>query len=329
MRSPKPRAEAFDIYWRFAAERQRVFEARTAGVAGPWTSDPILQTYKFCNVFRAADRVSQDLIRTVCYSGNETPVDDLAFQIVAYRTFSNTATWAQLTLDLGHVPGLDDLRSGAFEAALSGMRDRKQRIYTGAFILCATDAYGRRLKHLNHVELFKDMFLQSQLAQRIVDAPSLRAVYDLLHAFPLMGDFMSYQIAIDLNYSTLTDFSENDFTRPGPGAVRGIKKVFEHTGSLSPEETIAWMVDRQDDEFARRGLNFNGLWGRPIQAIDAQNLFCETDKYCREALPALTSARSRIKARFTPTPEPMSMFFPPKWGINERIESLRPVPIAA
>ena len=151
-----------------------------------------------CNVFRAADRVSQDLIRTVCYPGRETPVDDLAFQVVAYRTFSNTATWAQLTLDLGHVPVLEDLRSGALETALTDMRDRKQRIYTGALILCAT-ALMVVFEHLNHIELFKDMFLRSQLAERIVNAPSLSAVYDLLHAFPLMGDFMSYQIAIDSN----------------------------------------------------------------------------------------------------------------------------------
>ena len=35
--------------------------------------------------------------------------------------------------------------------------------------------------------------------------------------------------------------------------------------------------------------------------------------------PELASARKRIKARFTPTPEPIRLFFPPKWDINYRL----------
>jgi hypothetical protein len=66
-------------------------------------------------------------------------------------------------------------------------------------------------------------------------------------------------------------------------------------------------------------LPFTGLWGRPLQAIDCQGLCCETDKYCREAAPELASARKRIKSRFTRSTEPISLFFPPKWGLNEQL----------
>jgi hypothetical protein len=76
------------------------------------------------------------------------------------------------------------------------------------------------------------------------------------------------------------------------------------------------MVARQQEEFASRNLTFNGLFGRPLQAIDVQNLLCETDKYCREALPDLKSARTRIKAKFTPSSEPIDVYFPPKWGVQ-------------
>ena len=144
-------------------------------------------------------------------------------------------------------------------------------------------------------------------------------MYYLLHGYPLMGDFMSYQITIDLNYSALLDFSENDFTQAGPGALRGIRKVFENLGDCTPAETVLWMTERQDEEFARLGPPFSGLWGRPLHAIDCQGLFCETDKHCREAAPELASARKRIKARFTPTPEPIRLFFPPKWSINDHL----------
>lgn len=316
MRAPTPRDGVYEIYWKFAAERQHVFEARIAGAPGPWTQDRILQEYKFCNVYRAADRVSQYLIRDVAYRDDDSSPADRLFQIVAFRNFSNVGTWETVVEILGRSPRIADLDSGLFEAALTEAKNRNGGLYTGAFILCATDAYGRKTKHLNHVELFRDMFVRSRLAERILEAESLEEVYDLLHTFPLMGDFMSYQMAIDLNYSEHMNFSENDFTKPGPGALRGIKKVFSDLGGLTPQEVIMWMVDNQEAEFARLELDFSGLWGRPIQAIDAQNLFCETDKYCREAVPELASARSRIKSRYVSTPEPMTLFFPPKWGIN-------------
>ena len=314
-RAPTPRPRAYELYWYFASERQRIFQLRIAGAPAPWTTDPILNEYKFCNVFRAADRVSQYMIRSVCYDDEGTPADQL-FRIVVFRTLSKIETWRSIRSFLGRSPTLEDLADGAFTAALEAARQANGRIYTGAFILCATDAYGQRIKHLNHVELFRHMFLVDRLDERILAARSLGELVELLHGYPLMGDFMSYQTAIDINYSGLVDFSENAFVSPGPGALRGIRKCFADLGDYQPADVIHWMVDNQEAELKRLGLPFDGLFGRPLHAIDAQGLFCETDKYCREAVPELGSARKRIKARFRATPEPLRLFFPPKWGLN-------------
>lgn len=321
LRPPTPREKIYDYYWYFASERQAAFERRVAGAPAPWTSDAILQTFKFCNVFRAADRVSQYMIRDVCYHDEGCTPEDRLFQIVAFRTFSKIETWRSVRAFLGHYPTLDDLGDGSFNKALEHAKAENGGLYTGAFILCATDAYGQGLKHLNHVELFRHMFLTEALGERLLAVQSLREVYDMLHGFPLMGDFMSYQTTIDLNYSHLINFSENEFTQAGPGALRGIKKCFESLGDYKPADVILWMVENQEKEMARLSLPFNGLWGRPLHAIDCQGLFCETDKYCREAAPELASARKRIKARFTRSAVPIPLFFPPKWRINERLPS--------
>lgn len=320
-RPPVPRQGIYELYWHFASERQRAFERRVAGEEWPWTEDSILREYKFCNVFRAADRVSQYMIRDVCYHKEGCSPEDRLFQIVAFRTFSKIDTWRTVREVLGHYPRLDDLASGVFTKALEEAKRINGGLYTGAFILCATDAYGKNLKHLNHVELFRHMFLTGRFGEKLLAARSLRKVYNLLHEYPLMGDFMSYQVAIDLNYSDLINFSENEFTQAGPGALRGIKKCFGNLCDLTPAEVILWMVEHQEEEFARLNLPFNGLWGRPLHAIDAQGLFCETDKYCREAAPELVSARKRIKARFAATQNPLELFFPPKWGISEKLPS--------
>ena len=315
--TPTVRDGVYKLYWTFASRRQAVFEARLAGERWPWSADPILQTYKFCNVFRAADRVSQFMIRDIAYgSDTETTPRDRVFQIVAFRTFSRISTWRAVTGVLGGAPRLDHLRSGAFADALEHARTQLGGLYTGAFILCASKAFGFDEKHRNHVALFRHMFLDNACAERVLQAPALADVVALLQSFPLMGPFMAYQTAIDINYSDLTDFSENDYTQAGPGALRGLKKAFVHLGDYSPSDTILWMVERQAEEFARLELPFKGLFGRPLHAIDCQGLFCELDKYCREAMPELTSARSRIKARYSGASESLPLAFPPKWRIE-------------
>lgn len=318
MQRPTPREGVFELYWKFAAERQRAFDRRAAKEDGPWSDDPILQEYKFCNAYRAADRVSQYLIREVAYSAQEVTPEDRLFQIVAFRLFSRIETWVSVMQTLGRAPLIEDLTRGRFAKALNAAKLRNGGLYTGAFILCATNAYAQPSKHMNHVELLRHMFVTDQLGRKLLEARNLRAVYELLHSFPLIGDFMAYQLAIDLNYSTLINFDENEFTQPGPGALRGLRKGFEDLGNLTPSEAILWTTERQSDEFARLDLEFGGLFGRALHAIDCQNLFCEFDKYCRVALPELTSNRTRIKSRFVPSPEPIDYFFPPKWGINRK-----------
>lgn len=318
-RTPVPREGTYELYWYFAAERHRAFERRVSGEPAPWSDDPILQQFKFCNVFRAADRVSQYMIGEVAYHDEPVAPQDRLFQIAAFRTFSKPETWRGLRFLLGRYPTREDLRDGSFRHALDRLKVENGGLYTGAFILCATDRYGQGVKHGNHAELFRQMFIEDELGDRLLESRSLREIYDRLHAYPLMGDFMSYQTAIDLNYSDLIDFSENEFTKAGPGALRGLKKAFESLGDYTPEETIRWMVDNQEREFERLGHPFGGLWGRPLHCIDCQSLFCELDKYCREAKPELTSGRKRIKARFAPSSAPVRLFFPPKWGINDRL----------
>lgn len=315
-RTPTPRPGVYETYWYFAAERQAIFERRASGERGPWTDDPILQEFKFCNVFRATDRVSQYMIRNVCYPEVPVSAQDAVFQVVAFRTFSWPETWEGLRRILGRYPTLEDLASGSFEDALDRLRSEHGKLYTGAFILCANDAFGRHIKHLNHVELFRHMFLIGDASERILAAQTLEEVFGILRGYPLFGDFMAYQTAIDLNYSPYVGFSEDDFTKAGPGAIRGIRKVFEDTDGMSPSDVIMWMVEHQQQEFERLGLTFAGLRGRQLHAIDAQGLFCETDKYCRIAFPELSVGRKRMKSKFTPDSRPIAYFFPPKWGIN-------------
>src|SRR5262249_46809127 len=108
-RPPTPRPAIYQLYWTFASRRQAVFERRLAGARAPWTDDEIIQRFKFCNVFRAADRVSQYMIREVACAEHDISAPDRLFQIVAFRTFSLPRTWDGLRSQLGRAPILRDL----------------------------------------------------------------------------------------------------------------------------------------------------------------------------------------------------------------------------
>jgi hypothetical protein len=132
-----------------------------------------------------------------------------------------------------------------------------------------------------------------------------------------MGDFLSFQFAIDLNYSEMIDFSESDFVVAGPGARDGIRKCFSDVGGSSTQQVIEAVAGLADEEFERLGLTFRTLWGRDLQLVDYQNLFCETDKYARVALPTYSggSTRKRIKRKYHRNTAPLPQWYPPKWGI--------------
>ena len=148
-------------------------------------------------------------------------------------------------------------------------------------------------------------------------ARSLAELYGLLARVRSFGPFLAFQFAIDLNYSDLFGFSEMDFVVAGPGARDGIAKCFQDGASLEPEKVIRAVADTAEEWFAELGITFPSLWGRPLQLIDCQNLFCEVSKYSRVAHPDVqgVSGRTKIKQRYSPTNQPVEVGYPPMWGL--------------
>lgn len=159
------------------------------------------------------------------------------------------------------------------------------------------------------------MFIEDKVQNDIIKCKSMKEAFDIIKSYPLIGNFMAYQLVTDINYSEVVDWKENEFTVVGPGSLRGINKCFIDKGNLSNEDIIRYMYEHQDEEFKRLGLDFKRIGNRPLQLIDCQNIFCELDKYCREALPGLKSNRKRIKKRYTPKEDKIEYIYPRKWNI--------------
>lgn len=315
----------YDLYWRFAAERQALFFNRLEGRPQPWTHDPILSVHRFTNAYRASDRVSQFLIRDVIYApGFQTP-EDIVFRILLFKFFNRTSTWEALTQAIGPL-AWSEFEFGHFDAVLTDRLAQGEKIYSAAYMIPPVSLDGSGVKHRGHLRLIEHMMADGVVA-KIQDTPDLGALFRLLRHYPSLGDFLAFQLAIDLAYSPLVDHRENQFVVAGPGARDGLSKVFAQAHLYDPADLIAVIADRQAQEFARLGLDFRSLYGRPLQLIDCQNLFCEVSKYTRVSNPEVAglSGRTRIKQRYQVAdaqalPAP---WYPPKWGLNDRIQANR------
>jgi hypothetical protein len=315
-RALKP-SPVFDTYWRFAAARQEVYLARVEDRPGPWTHDPILLRHRFTNCYRAADRVSQYLISDVSYAGDQA-WDEVFFRTIVFKLFNRLSTWQLLSGALGEVRW-DEYSFDVYNEVLSRAFQAGERLYSAAYVMPAPRLSEVR-KHSNHLRLI-ELMMRSSTPQRIQDVATMQEAFAVLRDFPGMGDFLAYQYLIDINYSAGLGFDEMEFVVPGPGARDGIRKCFGPASAGIEHEIIRYMADQQEEHFARLGLSFPGLWGRRLQLIDCQNLFCEVDKYARVAHPEVEglSGRTRIKQTFRRDPAPVAAWFPPKWGVNARI----------
>ena len=306
------RQEIYDLYWYFAYERQNIFLNKLDGLMPPWTDDVILQEYKFCNSYRVNDRVSQYLLKNVIYNGKKYSEADMIFRIILFKLFNKESTWEVLINHFGDVT-LGNFDRSEYSKVLESEISNGNSIYNDAYISCANKAFGYDRKHDNHLTLLDKMFNEDKMQDKILRCKTMEEAFNIIKSYPLIGNFMAYQLITDINYSDVVNFREDEFTVAGPGSHRGIMKCFIDKGKMSDEEIIRYMYLHQDEEFKRLGYGFKRIMNRPLQLIDCQNIFCELDKYCREKVPDIKSNRTKIKKHYVSKNLKIDYMYPPKW----------------
>ena len=308
----KKREEVYNLYWYFACERQNIFWKKLKGEELPWTDDPILQEYKFCNSYRVNDRVGQYLLKNVIYNGKKYSDKDMLFRIILFKLFNKESTWELLLKKFDDIT-LKTFDMKGYSKILENAISNGEKIYNDAYISCANKAFGYDRKHDNHLALLNKIFIIDKSYQEIENAKTMEEAFNIIKSYPLIGNFMAYQLVTDINYSEVVNWSEDEFTVAGPGSERGIKKCFIDKGNMTNEDIIRYMYENQEEEFKRLKLDFKSIGNRKLQLIDCQNIFCELDKYCRQAIPSLKSNRTKIKKKYAPKATRIEYMYPPKW----------------
>jgi hypothetical protein len=296
-------------YWQFACERQNVFYKKLKKQSEPYTNDIILQKFKFCNAYRVLDRVSQFLLKEVIYGKKKYGYEDTVFRILFFKIFNLPSTWVEVEKHFKEI-SLKTFEFDKYSQFLTNLKKTKP-IYNNAYIMCANKVFGFHSKHENHLYLLKKMFQEDNLPKKLANCNTFEDAFYVIVSYPLIGNFLAYQYTTDLNYSDYFNWDDNSFTVAGPGSKRGIQKVFGKVKNF--EQKIMETYANQEKQLNYFGLNFNYLKNHKLSPIDIQNLFCEFDKYLREARPNLKSNRTKIKTKYKKTKGDISYILPPKW----------------
>lgn len=304
----------------FIRERMDIFWARLAHTNPPFSDDPIFKQYKFTNVYRATDRVSQYLIRNIQYN-HDWNEEDLIFRTLLFKLFNLSSTWDTLLEVLGYEPDYADFELDLYCKVFDIVQAKVPVLYNNAYMMNGKMKYGHKQKHHSHMALLKEI-LTADFIHQAVKCQSLTELHQLLLSQYNIGEFLAYQFAIDLNYTPIWQFDESSLYVATVGSKRGIDKLFNGNKPRSGYPSIIrFYTEHQNKLLIAHDLDAGwvNLFGRRLQAIDMQNCFCELDKYLRAFKPDIKVSTAyqpiRIKTTYKRKTEPYTLFFPPWWGL--------------
>lgn len=263
----------------------------------------------------------------VIEQGSQDPTE-LLFRVLLFNCFNRIETWKLLEGAFCGPLTYTEFDLAKYDKVLSAAVKRGISLFTGAYM-----RIGHRLdhhaNHMRHLELLE--ILMRDLPPILAAANYAADVYEQLAAYQGMGAFAAYQLMLNLSYSSLLNFSGNDFVVPGPGACSGLAKMFGRTDlrrakAAVPDiesDILRWLVETQREHFGRLGLAFTYLRCPTGQEIDLgladiEHAVCEVDKYARIVHPGAIGigSRTQLRGRFQPSPDglPAVPALPKSWA---------------
>jgi hypothetical protein len=237
-----------------------------------WTTDPILQTYRFCNVYRENDTVTRWIADH--WRGPHSTDPDLWFAMVVAR-FVN---WPDTLDEIGYpVPW----NRGNFLGVMDKRKTEGLKRWTGAYLIRAeSPRTGGDKARYQADSVFGPMWeKREQLRPKAGD--TLNSCHMLLGQWHGLGSFMAAQVVADLKYVEPLQGASDwwTFAASGPGSRRGLNRV------LGVPKDNPWREDEWRMENERLREWFNHEWDHEqLHGQDMQNVLCEWDKHERVRL---------------------------------------------
>jgi hypothetical protein len=278
-----------ETFWYWIRERHNMYLRRKAGELPPWTTDPILQSFRFCNPFRENDKVTTWLREHFREPHADAPDDILAFNMVWFRMFNRIET-------AEHLGFLNTWEPTSVIATLTDRMKRGIPVFTGAYIV--RSRYGTKDSKESKIDSVVNDILtpiwndRHELVNQIRTLNSLEGVTRWLTRYKYVGDFMAFEMVTDMRHTKLLNQATDIMTwaNPGPGAYRGLRRIFgeprmRKDGQVEQYLVRTKMVELMRELLSRAPAQMAGLVNFPVVEMrDIEHSLCEFDKYSRVVL---------------------------------------------
>lgn len=263
------------IHW--IKEREKVRLLKTMGAPYPWTDDPIISKYRFCNVRREDDRVTKwiDEHIRLPFAGHER----LWLMCCIARQINWPDTLAELIRTPGAWPIDVTFNPSIMGDVLDYRAEHGEKVFTGAYIITAPATKGaKKTRHIAEKvigQLWRDRLRFDYLWSN--RQPRMEEVHAKLRQYDGWGPFLAYQAVVDMRFTPLLkDAEDRDrWAAAGPGTIRGLNRLAGRRLDLALDQGRAlqelrklWPILQE-----RSGVN--------MDFSDVPNVMCETDKYLR------------------------------------------------
>lgn len=290
---PKPGKACLDdvLYWVW--EREIIRMRKVANAEPPYTSDPILSKYRFCNVRRRDDRMSQWIMNNMLTPYTYNDGEDMWFVAAIARYVNWPPSLAALLVN-GVIPeDATKFDPDVFVSVMDDLKEQGLKVWGSAYVI-----YPGRETGVGKAETVARKFLlpMAKKAVEIREAVTKNSVEHLvttLSQFYGCSTFTAGQITSDLTYYPQELGGAVDlysWAPIGPGSSSGLNIL------LGRPITASWKQEHFNSELVK-------VWKEVTEQLDLdnftlhdqQNVFCEMSKYWR-----VLNGLGRPKMIYTP-----------------------------
>lgn len=272
-------------FWYWINERHQITLNRRAAKPWPWTADPILQQYRFTNVFRELDTV------TVWIRTNWREAFPDHPNLMLAMALARQVNWPDTLAAIGFPQQWQPTR---IKRVMRTRMDAGQKTWTGAYMV-----------HPDHQRpMPKEIFVVDEVLQPLHDKRRewealvdgypprqlpLQVAWDWLTAQYSWGGtgFMAYEVITDLRHTRYCCRAPDikTWANPGPGARRGLNRIWGRQVKAPLHRDVAIHQMRQllaiaNSDVTPVGMHVPG----PLEMRDIEHCLCEFDKYERVRL---------------------------------------------
>lgn len=270
-------AERALFYW--VKEREKIRLAREAGKPGPWSLDPAIRDWRYCNVHREHDKVTRWFAKHIREPLRDDP--GVFPATVIFRHF-NRINVGRALLDYNGLDTVKTINVRTLRAALKNVSP----LFTTAYRIPlpnanetpALEAVIQRLKAFDKIKSWNGEGWRDYAERCRAGGASMADAFEWFQQFPGIGKFLAHQFVLDLRYTGFLERAPDRHTwaAAGPGAIYGLNFLHgrpEQT-PINSEQALSEMRDVLKRVQRRKGFDD---W----DVATVEHVLCELAKYAR------------------------------------------------